>query len=97
MKNILLLLTFILLLASCKATKKENEVTDYFEKSDKEQKDLKLSTEYTEHFDSINNFADVSGPEYGGGYGATNRIFLLIIFLDCASFVLPNYQWSNYF
>lgn len=71
MKNILLLLTFILLLASCKATKKENEVTDYFEKSDKEQKDLKLSPEYTEHFDSINNL--YSNYKYKVAFDAPNH------------------------
>jgi hypothetical protein len=70
MKNILFLLTFITL-ASCKTTKNEKDVTDYFEKSFKEQKDLKLSTEHTEHFDSINNL--YSNYKYKVAFDAPNN------------------------
>ena len=71
MKNITLLIFFIITLASCRENKNKYDVSDDFEKSYKEQKDSDLLPEHTEHFDSIKNL--YSNYKYKVAFDAPNH------------------------
>lgn len=71
MKNIALLISFVLTLTACHQKKKEFDVKDYFDKSFKEKKDDNLLSKNSEHFDSITKI--YSNYKYRVSFDAPNH------------------------